>query len=449
MRFFSIRRGAVLGQAAAAVAMLFVLTHYWHANSASKSAGRRSDAGVPSAVASRGSISATVRLTGTVAALRSATVLAPRIQGSRSGVNRGGSGSVANAAGVVGGGISDFNLVLLHLATPGSRVKAGEVVAEFDAQNQAQRVDDYKDSVVQLDASIRKMAADLASNKEAHTQSVRAAKAAWEQAVQDLRTQNVTDEIDAQLLKLAVEEDEAAYKQLVYEDSLVDEQQRAQIRLSELNRNQAGIELQRAQSNVGKMTLRAPMDGIVVMASIVRNGELGQVREGDQVFAGQPFMYIVDPGAMVLNASLNQVDAERLQVGMTATVHVDTYSDCEMTGKVVGMGAMAQDSTFRASYVGEIPVRIAIDRLDPRIIPDLTGSADVLLASEPDAVVVPRTAVFTEGGAAFVYVKTAAGWERKEVALGVASNTEVAIRSGLREGDVVALGEKPVPPLPI
>src|ERR1035437_8862031 len=108
---------------------------------------------------------------------------------------------------------------------------------------------------------------------------------------------------------------EPAVKQLVAEADLVDESQRAQIRSSQLNRDQSKIEVVRADANVKKMTVKAPMDGIVVMQSIVRNGEFGQIREGDQVAAGQPFVSIVDPTSMVLNATVNQVDAEKLRLG--------------------------------------------------------------------------------------------------------------------------------------
>ncbi len=70
-------------------------------------------------------------------------------------------------------------------------------------------------------------------------------------------------------------------------------------------RDQAKIELQRAENNVKKMTIAAPMDAIAVIVSIVRNGDFGQIREGDQIFAGQPFLSIVDPASMVLNATVN------------------------------------------------------------------------------------------------------------------------------------------------
>ena len=45
--------------------------------------------------------------------------------------------------------MNDFSLVLMKLAKPGVHVKVGDIVAEFDPQNQIQRLDDYKDTTIQ------------------------------------------------------------------------------------------------------------------------------------------------------------------------------------------------------------------------------------------------------------------------------------------------------------
>jgi HlyD family secretion protein len=279
----------------------------------------------------------------------------------------------------------------------------------------------------------------MGSQKESHLQQVRAGKAAWQQAVLDQQTNPVVSVINAQLYDLSVEEDKAKYDQLLYEDDLLDQQQRAQIRAIELNRDQSQLELQRSETNVAKMTMKAPIDGIVVMNSIVRNNEFGTVREGDNVRAGQPFMFIVDPTSMILSASVNQVDAERMRLGMKAKVRLDAYNDIEVPGTLEGIGAMSQTSTFRASYVGQIPVRLRLDKMDPRIIPDLTASAEVYLQSEQNTVVLPRAALFEENGSKYVFLRGPEGWIRKPVETGVVSFTDVAVHSGVQKGDVVAL----------
>jgi HlyD family secretion protein len=372
--FVKNRVAAFAAKTAVAAALVFAMTHYWHAHSA----GRIPAQGDPVAAAAQVVVTG-FRITGTIEAFHSTTLLAPRVQGNRAGMNRGGAGSAATIAGVATGGVSDFNLVLLSLAAPGSHVKAGDVVARFDPQNQVQRVDDYRDTVIQSEASTRSMLASLAAALEDHDQTVREAEAAREDAELQLQAAPARAAIDAESDKIDAEEAEATYRQLEQEASLLEESQRAQIRISELNHNQAELELKRAEANVEKMTIRAPMDGIVVMASTVRNGEYGQIRQGDQVNPGQPFMYIVNPGSLILNGSVNQVDAEKLRVGMKATIRVDAYPDCDLPGVLTGIGALAQASTFRGSYVSEIPVRFSINAADPRLIPDLTASAEIAI----------------------------------------------------------------------
>jgi len=394
---------------------------------------------VPTVAAVVGNLDRKVRVTGTVAAKNFAALLAPRIQGSRSNTNRGGMGGSLGAGPAGGPGGSDFNLILLHLAKAGIQVKKDDVVAEFDPTNQVQRLDDYKDTVIQTQLTVRKMMANLAASKETLDQTVRASKAAWQQAVLDLQTAPVRSEIQKEQFKLNVEQTDAQYKELLTEVPLQAVSQQAQIRVSELTLSQSDIELQRAENNVKRMTIKSPMDGIAVMASIVRNGEYGQVREGDQVNAGQPFLSIVDPSSMVLNATVNQVDAERLRLGMKATIHLDAYPDLSLPGTLVGIGAMSKTSTFRAGYVGEIPILLKVDKMDSRVIPDLTGSADVVLGSVTSAVLIPRAALFEENGGAFVFVQGPEGWTKKQVQPGLSSFTDVAIESGLQKGDVVAL----------
>ena len=76
------------------------------------------------------------------------------------------------------------------------------------------------------------------------------------------------------------------------------------------------------------------------------------------------------------------------------------------------------------------------------MIPDLTVRADVILESDEDEVtMVPVNAVETdeESGQHCVYVKAGEGWERRVVDLGLRNNISVAVRSGIKPGEEVAL----------
>jgi len=438
--------------ALAGAAVLAGLAYYLRPNTAGSAALAPS---IPTAIVQRGDVPVSLRVGGTVAARNQVAILGPRIQGSRTDVNRGGSANMLTSrqAFTVGGGgggstgngasqANDFSLVLTKLAEPGSHVKKDDVVVQFDTLLQEQRLDDYKDSLVQMDANIKNHMASMAAQKESHVQQVRSGKAAWQTAELNQQTNEVVAAVSAELNDVAVEQAKDQYEQLVYEDDLLDQQQRAQVLAMQMSRDQARLELQRAEGNIARMTMKAPMDGFVVMATLVRNGEFGTVRVGDQVRPGQPIMYIENPDSMIVKADLNQVDAQAVKVGMKAVIQLDAYEGLTLPGALTGVGAMAKDSTFRADFVSVIPLEIRLDKTDPRVIPDLSASADISLKSEPNTLFVPRGAVFQENGGSFVFVRNPAsptGWTRRAVETGLKSVTRVAIHSGLSQGEVVAL----------
>jgi len=110
-----------------------------------------------------------------------------------------------------------------------------------------------------------------------------------------------------------------------------------------------------------------------------------------------------------------------------------------LPGTLIGFGALAKASTFRARYVGEIPIRLKIDKMDNRVIPDLTGSAEIVLGSEYNTMVVPRSAVFAENNESYVFVQGTEGWIKKKVEIGTPNYTSIVIKSGIQKGDVIAL----------
>jgi len=334
----------------------------------------------------------------------------------------------------------------MSLPNAGGRVKKGDPVAEFDRVSMLNRIDDYKDSVIQTEASIRNKKATLAVSDEAHKQQVRAAKADMEKAKLDLQTIEVVSDIDAEKLKLAAEETEAHYKQLLKEIPLLAASQKADLRGVELTRDQSKIELQKSISNADRMILKAPMDGIVVMQSIRRGMEYGQSKVGDTIYPGQGFMQIVDPSSMVMNATINQVDAELLRIGMKATVRLDAYPGMELPAHVFSIGAVPVAGR-RPNFMREIPIRLKLDKMDSRVVPDLSASAEVILQSEQQATLAPLASIFQDGPAAkpFVLVRSANGWQKREVELGLKNGVFVAVRSGLSKGDVVALEAPPEP----
>lgn len=351
-----------------------------------------------------------------------------------SGSNQGGGGN--------GNGPTDFALVLQEVVSPGTRVEQGEVVAEFDRQLMLTRLDDYRAVVVQSEANLIKQKAELEITRKAHDQLIGSSEGALDKARLDMKTIPVLSAIDAERTKLALDEAEARYQQLLKEVKFVQISQDADIRNAELVLQQSKLELKRAEANTEKMIGKAPIDGLAVMQTTFRGAEFGQIQKGDQLWPGQFYMQIVDVSSMIVSANVNQVDVEKLRLGQKATVRFDAYPGLELPAHVISVAAVTKPGGFRASFVKEVPVRLKIDKADSHVIPDLSVSADIIVGSESRAgAVAPAGSIFREGSLAkpVVYVQQASGWARRDVELGIHNNIAAVIKSGLRPGEVVAL----------
>jgi multidrug efflux pump subunit AcrA (membrane-fusion protein) len=372
---------------------------------------------VPTAKVRVGSLERVLRVSGTTSARNFLSITAPEMSGPDSG--RG--------------------LILMKLTGAGSVVKKGELIAEIDAQPVKDHVDDVHALVVQAEADIKQRKAEQAIEMENLRQSVRAAKADLDKALLDNQAAEIRMPIDKELLKLSVEEAQATYKQLQAEVATMAEEQRAEIRILEYTRDRHARHRDRHRRDITKFTVHAEIGGLLVMESIWRAGDYGQIQEGDQLSPGQPFAKIVDTNKMQVEAQINQAESELVHIGQPVTVNFDAFPGLHLAGKVRSVGAMGVAGWRENYYMRTIPIRISIEDADSRVIPDLSASGDVMLERKETALLAPREAVSAEGGRHFVYVKRGDGLTRREVQLGERNNTQVEILAGLSEGDEIAL----------
>ena len=102
-----------------------------------------------------------------------------------------------------------------------------------------------------------------------------------------------------------------------------------------------------AQANAALMEIRSPIEGVVVLNTIWKQGKMGEVQEGDQVRAGVTFMQVVDPSQMQVRASVNQEDFLGLRIGVPARIRLDAYPEMLFSGKLEEMAPIARSGAHR------------------------------------------------------------------------------------------------------
>jgi multidrug efflux pump subunit AcrA (membrane-fusion protein) len=373
--------------------------------------------GVRTAKTQRGPLRTTIRLTGSVGARNFRSVIVPRLQGPDTG--RG--------------------LVLIYLVGHGDQVKQGDVIARIDGQSIRDHLVDVESQLTQAKLEVSARKARLASEYERLRQSSRTTLASYESALQDSRALEVKPAVDQELTKLAVQQAEASYEVIREELETLWDRQATQLRVADLDLLRQLRHRDRHLNDINRMEIRASMSGRAILRTTYRNGQERQVKLGDELHSGEPFLRIVDLKTMEMDAVLNQAEIELVRTGQPAFVRFDAYPDLVMNGKVESVGAIATGGRQTQFYIRSVPVRIAIEGSDPRIVPDISASADVVIASQPDAIIAPREAIQDAHGHHVVYVKEGDGFVKREVEIGAQSNTQTAIKSGLEEGEEIAL----------
>ncbi|MGH9710763.1 MAG: hypothetical protein ACRD37_09460, partial [Candidatus Acidiferrales bacterium] len=279
--------------AAAIVISLVVLGVYFSTNLLRARASNREEPG--SARVTKKDFVRVLRLTGTTEAVRSRPVLAPRLEGAQLG-----------------------SMVVTKLAPAGAHVKKGELLVEFDRQAQIKDSLDkkaaYQDLVDQVE---EKRAAEDAARAKDETE-LKHAEDDLTKAQLEVTKQYIVSRIDAEKNQETLQEADQTLKQLRQTFQLKREAAAADIHVLEIQRDRARGTMLYAQGNAEKMTIRSPMDGIVVLNTIWLGGRMGEVQEGDEVRPGVPFMKVIDPAEMNVRVEVNQEDTPGLRVGQAA-----------------------------------------------------------------------------------------------------------------------------------
>jgi HlyD family secretion protein len=350
-----------------------------------------------------------VRLTGTIEAVNFLAIAAPRLSGPGLG-----------------------SLIITKLSPSGSHVNKGDLLVQFDQQQQIKNALEQEATYVDLVEQINKKKADQAAARAGDESALHQAENDVNSAAFEVKRNEILSKIDAEKNNLASEQAKATYAQLKKTFDLKRQAAQAEVKSLEIQRDRARDAMEYARKNTARLEIHAPIDGIVVLNSIWKGGQMGEVQEGDEVRAGIPFMQIVNPGAMQVRSRVNQADVSRLRVGQPVRIGLDAYPDLSFNGKVDRIAAIGVTSGLN-DKVRSFNVLFSIAGYDARLMPDLSASLDVELHPTPGALTVPRAAVITSGDDHYVTVRDGSGLSRKPVQLGEENDSEVVV-SGVDAG---------------
>lgn len=212
---------------------------------------------------------------------------------------------------------------------------------------------------------------------------------------------------------------------------------RARIALVREQVRAAEARIQVVQQELENTVIRAPFAGMVVSKDAQRGEVVSPISAGGG-FTRTGIATIVDMSSLEIEVDVNESYIARVRPGQLVTAVLDAYPDWQIPARVrtIIPTADRQKATVK--------VRIAFDKLDSRILPDMGVKVSFLeeRSSPPTAgaMVVPREAVAEDAGQPIVFLYREGRLERRAVRLGSARGGEQEIVAGVSEGDQVVVG---------
>ena len=306
----------------------------------------------------------------------------------------------STVSGLISGLYADFN----------SQVKKGQLLAEIDPRTFQATVDQNKAALYNAKATLKECEATLNYNEKMYERY----KKLYEKQYVPLSE---------------VDQAESNYKASLakYQAALF------QIKKAEATYNSSLV-------NLGYTKITAPVDGIIISRDI----DLGQPVAAT-LNAPELFTIAQDIEKMQIEVAVSEADIGKVKDGQKAKYVLDGYPNEEFFGEVTQVRI---DSTTTSNVV-TYTVIVSVDNSDLKIKPGMTANVSIITSENKGVLAVPNFALkfspssnkekFEKQG---LWIKEKEKLVRKEVEVGASDDSYTQIVSGIKEGELVAIGTR-------
>ena len=338
------------------------------------------------------------------------------------------------------------DLQIVELATNGAKVAAGDVVVTFDATTQQRTLETKQSELKQAESEISRTEAELSRRVASAQSEVAEAKKALARAQLEVQGNELRPRIDAENFVIALSNAEEHVREL--EKKVDGERMAAQadVAIARQKRDKAQYDVTDTERIIRSLQVRAPIAGSISLLPNFRAGGPGsrsqpEFKRGDRAWFGAAIAELPDLTEIQLTARVDEADRGRVQIGSGVRVRVDAVPDRELTGAMRDISVVAKPDFTTWPPVRNFDVVVSLSDADARLRSGMSASARVELDRLASVLVVPTGAVFQRGPATVVYVAHRGAFESRTVSILRRGRDQIAIASGVNEGERVALRE--------
>jgi HlyD family secretion protein len=333
------------------------------------------------------------------------------------------------------------DLRIVWLAPAGSPVKEGDPVVRFDPSSARQQLDENQAALRQAEAAVVQAQAEARLMAEQDKRDLADAEYEVEKAKLEVSKQEIVSRLQGEEsridLGLAQEKMSVKKAKLEFDEA----SNAAKVASLARQRDKAKTDVDRWQSRLERMELKAPIPGVLNFLANYSQGWMNAkpFKIGDQVWPGGVLAEIPAMETIELEGKVEEIDRGQIAVDQEVLVKIDSLPEMTFPGKLVQFSPMTEMG-FEWPPTRSFKAYANIQKPDHRLRPGMNGSMEVVLRRIPNALSVPAKALYTHDGKPMVYVVRNGGYAQVIVEVEARNPDEVAIK-GLPEGSQVTLSE--------
>ncbi len=383
-------------------------------------------------------------------------------------------------------------------ADVGSKVRAGQVIAELDLPDIKAQLDQ---AIANLNAAQLKLSQEesgvglqqtsVSSDIAKAQANVESARAAYEQALESAKLQVTTAQAAVTQAQATAKNAQTYAKRLkellskgyIAAQDVDNAQTQADVAVAQLESAQQALELTRTKTATDVRTAKLAVDNAEAVLAAAKAGRAQNVikkqqvaaaraavkqaeaqvaywraqyaktvirtpisgtvlaldvQQGETIAAGlaaPTLIRVTDLSRLQVDAYVDETDIGNVRIGQPAKITVDAYPNRSFRGRVI---KIASGATMQQNVV-TYDTTLSVDNSEELLKPDMTATVEIVVGERRNVLAVPIEAVKTGQRGQIVNVLKGKQAVPQPVVTGASDESMTEIKSGLREGDVVVL----------
>lgn len=179
----------------------------------------------------------------------------------------------------------------------------------------------------------------------------------------------------------------------------------------------------------------APTSGVITNISAIGTAISSSNNSSTTTTQAEKVAIIENNAPPTISVNLSEMDVVKIKIGQRATITLDSIPDKTFTGTVTTLDKIGSQSSGVTSY----PAIITLDSDNEHILPNMSANASIITDTKDAVIAIPQAAVQTQNGISSARVMRNRQPETVQVELGIYSDTQIEITSGINEGDEVII----------